>query len=356
MKNIKNHILTPNQTSLITLIERFQGAFEATKLQSPALIEGLKNTSIITSSGASTRIEGATFNDKEVKELVDKGCKINKMSSRSEREVAGYVKALNYIYDNLGKLDISEKTIREIHQLLTSELTESQLPSKQRGNYKDITNDVVETDPQTGKVIKVWFKTTPPGPATQVAMKNFISDYNKINSNNECHPLILIGGLIVKFLAIHPFRDGNGRLSRLLTTLLLLNHGYVWSQYTSHEKIIEDNKEGYYVSLRDTQKTLESDNPDYQIWLDFFLKIVLKQTEFLKGKIAEQSPIPTMNENEKKVFEVIKAVGKCKISYLLEQSDMSRPGLKSLLKRLIDQGIIYKEGKGKGTTYSVKSN
>jgi len=350
MKRIKNHIVTPNQTSLITKIERFQGAFEATKFQRPALIEGLKKTSIITSSGASTRIEGATFNDEQVKELMEKGCRITSISSRSEREVAGYVKALNYIYDNFHELDISEKTIREIHQLLTSELTEDQLPSKQRGAYKDVTNDVVETDTQTGAILKVWFKTTPPGPQTKTAMKNLISEYNEINTNNDCHPLILIGGFIVHFLAIHPFRDGNGRLSRLLTTLLLLKHGYMWSQYTSHEKIIEDNKEGYYVSLRDTQSKLGA---DYEKWLDFFLKMVSIQTDFLNAKIMEDSPIAVMNKNEISVYQILKAANRCKISYLLDQTDMTRSGLKTLLKRLLDKGLIQKEGKGKGTTYSI---
>ena len=353
MKNIKHLIITGYHTSLISRIERFQGAFEATRFQRPVLVGNLKQASIITSSGASTRIEGAILTDEQVRELVEKGCKITDISSRSEREVAGYVEALNYIYDNFAKLRISEKTIRELHQLLTNKLTEDQLPSKQRGAYKDVINDVVEIDSSTGEVIRTWFKTTPPGPATQAAMTGLISGYNELVSGDDCHPLIVIGGFIVHFLAIHPFRDGNGRLSRLLTTLLLLRHGYRWVQYSSHEKIIEDNKESYYVSLRNTQSTLETAQPDYEYWLNLFLKTVSIQADFLNSKIIKESPAGVMNANEKHIFQVIESVGECKIAYILENTDMTRSGLKTLLKRLVDKGIIRQLGRGKGTTYQI---
>ncbi len=354
MEKIKNHAVTGSQTSFISKIERFQGAFEATKFQRPALVESLKKSSIITSSGASTRIEGAMLADEQVKELVDKGCKITNISSRSEREVAGYVKALNYIYDNYEKIDVSEKTIREIHQLLTGELTEDQLPSKQRGAYKDVPNDVVEKDMQTGQIIKVWFKTTPPGPATDSAMSNLINEYNKLKSGDECHPLILISGFVVHFLAIHPFRDGNGRLSRLLTTLLLLRHEYIWAQYTSHEKVIEDNKENYYVCLRETQSTFQSDTTIYGKWINFFLKVVSIQAAFLNGKIIKDSPVTVMNDNEKSVYKIIETANECRISYILENTQMSRDGLKDLLKRLVKKGLIKQQGRGRGTTYLIK--
>lgn len=352
MRTIKSHILTGLQAEQITKIERFQGAFESTKFQRPALVESLKKTTIITSSGASTRIEGAILADAQVKELIEKGCKINNMSSRSEREVAGYVKALNYIYNNFEKLDISEKTIRELHQLLTSELTEGQLPSTQRGAYKNVPNDVIEQDNITKKIIKVWFKTAPPGPETKSAMSNIISDYEQMKVNKECQQLILIAGFVVHFLAIHPFRDGNGRLSRLLTTLLLLKNGYKWAQYTSHEKVIEDNKEGYYISLRNTQKSFHK-KAQYDDWISYFLKVLTVQTDFLNSTLIHKSPSSVMNENEKKVYSIIEAEEECKISFILENIEMSRDGLKDLIKRLVDKGFIKKRGQGRGTTYTI---
>ena len=215
MKIFLDHRLTVPQLSLISEIENFDTTFVSTKI-SLATIEHLKKSTIVTSSGASTRIEGALLSDQEIEALIAKGCQITKMSSRSEREVAGYIKALNYISSHYQDLSISEKTIREIHSLLTKELTSTQLPLSQRGNYKNISNDVVETDIETKQVLKVWFKTTPPGPYTQIAMKNLIDDYQTIYSKKLCSPLIIIAGFIVHFLAIHPFRDGNGRLSRLL--------------------------------------------------------------------------------------------------------------------------------------------
>lgn len=350
LKNIKNYALTSKQLKLITKIERFQGAFEATKFQRPALIGSLKKTTIITSSGSSTRIEGAILTDSQVQELMERGCQINKASSRSEREVAGYIKALIYIYDSYKYLEISEKTIRELHDLLTSELSEDQLPKKQRGTYKDVTNDVIEKNLITGES-KVWFRTTSPGPETSTAMGELISSYTQLVSNEDSHPLTLIASFIVHFLAIHPFRDGNGRLSRLLTTLLLLNHGYRWSQYTSHEKVIEDNKEGYYIVLRDTQSSFSLDTPQYEKWIDFFLKIISVQTDILQSSLIKESPISVMNENEKRIYQIVEANKKCKIAFLLEQTEMSRAGLKSLLKRLLDNGLIRKEGVGKGTYY-----
>jgi len=350
MKTAKNHVLTGEQVNQITKIERFQGAFEITKFQKPALVESLIMTSIITSSGASTRIEGAILADEQVKELIEKGCKINNMSSRSEREVAGYVKALNYIYDNFDKLDISEKTIRELHQLVTSELTQDQLPSTQRGAYKNIPNDVVEQDQVTRKIIKVWFKTTPPGPETETAMADLISDYEQMKKAKECHLLILIAGFVVHFLAIHPFRDGNGRLSRLLTTLLLLKNGYKWAQYTSHEKVIEDNKEGYYISLRNTQSTFH-EAAQYNDWISYFLKVLTVQTDFLNSKLIHKSQASVMNDNEKKVYSIIETEEECTISFILDNVEMSRAGLKDLLRRLIEKGIIKKQGQGRGTTY-----
>jgi Fic family protein len=352
MKTIKNHVLTGEQLNQITKIERFQGAFETTKFQRSALVESLKKTSIITSSGASTRIEGAILADEQVKELIEKGCEINDMSSRSEREVAGYVKALNYIYENFDQLNISEKTIRELHQLLTGELTEDQLPSTQRGAYKNVPNDVVEQDQATGKIIKVWFKTAPPGPETETAMADLIFDYEQMKKGKECQFLILIASFVVHFLAIHPFRDGNGRLSRLLTTLLLLKNEYKWAQYTSHEKVIEDNKEGYYISLRKTQSTFHEE-AQYNDWINYFLKILTVQTDFLNSKLIHKSPASVMNENEKQVYSIIETEEECTISFILESIEMSRAGLKDLLKRLVEKGIIKKQGQGRGTTYII---
>ena len=338
---------------LLAQIERFQGNWEKNQRLKPAAISSLMQTTIVTSSGASTRIEGAILTDKEVQQLIDSGCRISKLSSRSEREVAGYVRALTYIYDNVNSLALSEKTIREIHQLLTADLLEDQLPSKQRGTYKDVPNDVVERNEITGKET-IWFRITPPGIQTNTEMCELIEDFAKA-SREEIPPVIRAALFIVHFLAIHPFRDGNGRVARLLTALLLLKE-YKWCRYASHEKVIEDNKEAYYVSLRKTQTTFGRSNIDYDPWISFFLQTIVKQTIFLEEQIVRlerDKPKVNLVGNEAKVFSFLSKHGESPSSEILRVMDISKDGLKKLLKRLVDRGIVKKVGVGTGTRYRI---
>lgn len=352
MKNILDYRVSNKTSKTLTLIERFHGAFEKGHRLNPKFVTSLKKTTIITSSGASTRIEGAILSDAQIKEFLDKGCKISKMSSRSEREVAGYVKALNFIYDNFSELEISEKNIRELHQILTSELADDQLPKKQRGAYKDITNHVVERNLETGKEI-VWFKTMPPGPQTEVAMSNLVKFFNNMVKSGEVPSLILTATFVVHFLAIHPFRDGNGRLSRLLTIWILLRLGYEWVQFASHEKVIEDNKEGYYLALRETQNSFNKTLVKYDPWIDFFCDMIFQQTKIIEGLLKKESPVSSMNQNEIAVYEILKSNGECNIGFILEQVDMTRAGLKTLLKRMLESGHLKSKGAGKATVYYI---
>lgn len=353
LKLIESFNLSSKALQLITEIERFQGVWEYTTTKhSPSFIKSLKKSTIITSSGSSTRIEGAILNDQEVAQLVERGCKITKLSSRSEREVAGYVKALQFIYDNYSQLSVTEKTIRELHQLLTSELLEDPLPSKQRGAYKDVPNDVVEKNLDTGEE-KVWFQTTPPGPQTEAAMHQLLEEINRLTESKNIHPLLTVGAFIVHFLAIHPFRDGNGRLSRLLTTWLLLRAGYDWAQYSSHEKVIEDNKEKYYISLRNTQATFKQKSIRYDDWIEFFLMVVDKQMDFLRGEINKQSPTSQLNENESRVYEVIKEYGTVSPAFIRKHVKMTSDGLRSLLQRLVDRKLIQPIGEKRGRKYRM---
>ncbi len=349
------HLYRPELRSVrfLAQVERFQGYWEKNKRLKPAAVSSLTQTTIVTSSGASTRIEGAILSDKEVHELIEGGCKISKLSSRSEREVTGYVKALTYIYDNVDSLDISEKTVREIHQLLTSELLEDQLPAKQRGTYKDIPNDVVARNEITGKET-VWFRTTPPGIQTATQMTALIEMFAAAKMG-EMHPIIRAALFIVHFLAIHPFRDGNGRVARLLTSLLLLKE-YKWCRYASHEKIIEDNKEAYYVSLRKTQETFDCKSVDYDPWVLFFLQTIAKQTIVLEEQILtfeKAKPKVALAGNELRAFAFLSKQGESPSSAILRSLDISKDGLKKLLRRLVDKGVIEKTGVGTNTKYRI---
>jgi len=352
MRRILEYRLPNRINKILSEIERFQGAFESSHRLSPKFITNLKKTTIITSSGSSTRIEGAILTDSQIQEFVAKGCKISKMSSRSEREVAGYIKALNYIYDNFLVSEVSEKNIRELHQILTSELTTDQLPKKQRGAYKDITNHVVEKNLETGKEI-IWFKTTPPGPQTESAMRDLVDSFRVVEKYDEIQSVVLTAAFVVHFLAIHPFRDGNGRLSRLITVWLLLRFGYSWMQFSSHEKVIEDNKANYYLSLRETQSSFGKGRVLYDRWLEFFCNTIFQQTRIIELLLKKESPISSFNNNEATVYEIIKSNGNCNIGFILGQVDMTRAGLKTLLKRMLDAGYLKSKGLGKATVYYI---
>lgn len=352
MKELEKFGISSKLTKSLMEVERFHGAFQSHGNLNPKFVTDLKKTTIITSSGSSTRIEGAILSDAEIKEFINKGCKVSKMSSRSEREVAGYVAALTFIYKYYSELDVSEKNIRELHQILTSELTTDQLPKKQRGAYKDVFNHVIEKNLDTGAE-KIWFKTTPPGPLTEVAMKDLIGTFNKLKQSEDLHPIILVSAFTVHFLAIHPFRDGNGRLSRLISVWLMLKFGYTWMQFASHEKVIEDNKENYYLSLRETQNTFYTKKINYVRWFEFFITVLEKQTQIIRALLKKESPVSTMNKNEQLVYEIIKSNGDCNVGFILDQVDMTRAGLKTLLKRMVDSGHIKIKGAGKATVYTI---
>lgn len=340
----------------IARIERFTGQWEVSHTQPSALIERLRKTTVVTSTGASTRIEGSLLSDAEVAKLLSEGCKITKISSRSEREVAGYIKVMEYIYEHFPSLEVSEHTLKALHQLMTSDFTDEMLAPNQRGEYKNIRNDVIETDEATGEQ-RVWFATTPPGPQTQTSMHALISGYHEL-LEKSVPTLLVVAWFVVQFLAIHPFRDGNGRLSRLITTWLLLRHGYTWSEYVSHEKFIEDTKEHYYVALRNTQATLSSNMPSYQDWFDFFMNILMRQISFLeqtlpKDSHQQQNISAQLSKNEKKVYELLLKEGEMGISAIENKVGMSTDGLKKLLKRLVDKGIIQRLYQGRATKYKA---
>ncbi len=338
----------------IAEIEHVTGLWVKTTGLSQSLIASLKKTSIITSSGASTRIENALMSDKEVGDFVAKGRKITSISSRSEREVAGYIEALQYIYDSSGEDRISEHNIKALHQLMTQQFTNEMLAPELRGSYKTVPNNVVEQD-EVGNPIRPWFETTPPGPQTQSAMAELIEIYHQhIDLNTP--KLMVIAWFVVHFLAIHPFQDGNRRLSRLLTIWLLLNNGYEWIPYVSHEKFIEDNKEAYYLRLRETQASFLSETVDYHPWISFFSSILARQARYLKENVIEKADSiiidSNLGKNEKLVMEAL-ADRELSRAELQNYVPMTELGMKKLLGRLRDRGLIEVTGRGKSTKYKT---
>jgi Fic family protein len=185
-------------------------------------------------------------------------------------------------------------------------------------------------------------------------MTELISSANEMLESNDVHPLMAIGVFVAKFLAIHPFHDGNGRLSRVLTTLLLLKKGYAYVPYSSLESVIESNKEGYYLALRRTQGTLESNNPLWDPWLEFFLQSMHKQMSILRNKLERERVFEgDLPELSVRILELVREHGRVKTSEIELVTGESRSTIKLRLNELVQRGLLARYGKGPSTWYSI---
>lgn len=351
MRDLLKTKLDPQCLKLIQGIAAFQQAWCVAADTTQTLYAGLKTTTIITSAGSSTRIEGATLSDEEIQHRLD-GLTIKHIRDRDEAEVAGYIDGKKYIFESYRDLPISEHTIRSLHQIMMGYLAEDIFPFAQRGSYKNVANSVVRIEHATGTQ-EIIFETTPPGPQTEAAMRALTADYAAFIHDPTFSDLEVIAAFIVKFLAIHPFRDGNGRISRLLTDLCLLTKGYEFCMYASHEKVIEDSKAQYYVALRQTQAGLGR-QPDLNPWFLFFLKVLDQQTRVVRPYLASKK-LGTLTQKAAIVFDMIQKHGTTTIGFLERETGMKRVTLKAILTRLKNQGHIVMEGEKKTSRYRVKT-
>jgi len=262
--------ITPDLLSLIAELDSFKASWRFLN-QQPEKLKVLRTVATIESIGSSTRIEGSKLSDKEVEQLLTH-IKNRSFTTRDEEEVAGYAYVCEEIYHNFDAMPFTENTIKQLHQWL---LQFSHKDTRHRGHYKKLSNNVEAFDAQ-GKSVGIVFETSTPF-ETPRHMEELVTWTQEQLEKRMLHPLLVIGIFIVVFLAIHPFQDGNGRLSRLLTTLLLLQSGYAYVPYSSLESFIERSKKSYYLALRRTQKTLRTDKVDFHPWLLFFLLCLQKQ-------------------------------------------------------------------------------
>lgn len=349
---IKNDDIKINNQmlSIIAEIDEFKGTWKLLEKMAPDKLKVLKKVATIESVGSSNRIEGNKLSDKEVEELLSR---INKksFSSRDEEEVAGYAKLADTVFEDWEVIPISENYIKQLHKIL---LEYSSKDAKHKGGYKKLENSVVAYDAE-GKEIGIVFKTTSPF-ETPAKMEKLIEWTRKNLEDKFYHPLIVIGIFVVRFLAIHPFQDGNGRLSRALTCLLLLKSGYLYVPYSSMESIIEDNKEGYYRALRQTQITLNK-KVDYEPWLMFFLKTLQKQKIRLEYKIQNTTieTLPDMlslAELSANIMGVFDKKERVTISDILEATGANINTIKKHLANLVEQNYLTKHGKTRGAWYT----
>lgn len=333
---------------LIAYIEGFKGKWNVVENKENRYLKELRKIATIESIGSSTRIEGATLTDKEVQELLN-NIKITKLKTRDEQEVIGYYEVLKLIYDNFSDIKFSESYIKQLHQLL---LKYSSKDQPHRGTYKNLPNKVVATYPAGEQ--RTIFATTEPA-LVESEMRELIEWTNEQFEQKNIHQLILIGNFIYDFLSIHPFQDGNGRLSRLLTTLCLLQNDYAFIQYISFENHIEQNKKEYYEALMTGQKNRGTENERIEKWLLFFLESLKTLTQKLEQKYdVFKSKGGYLNERQKQIRDFIVSNQPIKVSDLAKQfPDIQLSTLKKDLQYLRDEQVLTMIGKGKGSIYVI---
>ena len=340
--------ITPGLLALFSEIDEFKGAWRALGTLAPERLNALRRVATIESIGSSTRIEGSRLTDREVEQLLAL-LEIKSFASRDEQEVAGYAEVMETIFQVWTDIPITENHIRQLHRDL---LRYSEKDERHRGEYKTISNNVGAFD-ETGKMIGIVFETASPFD-TPRRMAELVTWLNESRELKRLHPLLIVAIFTVVFLEIHPFQDGNGRLSRILTTLLLLQAGYAYVPYSSLESVIEQSKEEYYLALRQTQGTILTDSPHWQPWLLFFLRALQQQVRRLAFKVErEKITLAAMSELAVAILDYARDHGRVTMGNMVQVTGASRNTLKDHFRNLVEKIMILQYGGGRSTWYSL---
>ena len=337
---------TQNLINRISTIDLFKGKWQALEKRENKYLKELKRIATIESIGSSTRIEGAKLTDGEIEKLLN-NIKINKFVRRDEQEVIGYYKTLDLILENYDSITLTENYIQQLHGIL---LKESKKDQRHLEEYKKISNKVIAKYPDGTE--KIIFNTTEPHLVNK-EMSELIVWTNSQFDNKSIHPLLIIATFVYEFLSIHPFQDGNGRLSRLLTTLLLMKSGYEFVQYISFEHIIEETKKEYYKALMDGQKNRYTEHEEIHEWIFFFLKSIENLIKKLEAKYQKYSEKKSyLNSRQSDILLIIQEDQPVKVSDIVSKLESySINTIKKDLQYLVAENLIEKIGKGRGTMY-----
>ncbi|MFN3999904.1 Fic family protein [Algoriphagus sp.] len=326
----------------ISEIDRFDASWSTIEKQEGQSLKQLKSFATIRSVGASTRIEGSAMSDEEVEVLL-KNINISKLEDRDSQEVVGYFETLELISESFNEISISENSLKSLHNLL---LNYSEKDQWHKGDYKQHSNAVEANFPDGTK--QIIFKTTEPGFPTGDAMSELVSWYAQ---DKKTHPLVKSALFSYEFVSIHPFQDGNGRLSRLLSTLLLLQNGYNWIQYVSLEHEIESRKNEYYRVLRTCQS--KRPNEDITEWIIFFFSALVNIQRQLLKKLEASGSQASLSPRFRSILTFIINHPGCKSGEIAEKLEIPNPTVKRILADFLKTKLIQKHGAGAGTNYSV---
>ena len=341
-------LITPELLSLLSEIDEFKGAWRLLGTLAPERLNALRRVATIESIGSSTRIEGSKLTDREVEQLLSK-LEIKKFDGRDEQEVAGYAEVMETVFHAFADIPITDNHLKQLHRDLLRYSTKDE---RHRGEYKSLPNNVGAFD-ESGKMIGIVFETASPfdTPRRVAELLTWLKDTRELG---RMHPLLIVAIFIVIFLEVHPFQDGNGRLSRILTTLLLLQAGYVYVPYSSLESVIENSKEDYYLALRQTQTTIHNEDPNWQPWLMFFMRALQQQKRHLALKVErEKNALSVLSELAIKIMDYVRAHGRVATRDMVRETGASPNTLKATFSNLVEKRLLIRHGGGRSTWYSL---
>lgn len=333
--------------TLIASIDELKGRWTVGVNLHPQILGKLKQSVLITSTGASTRIEGANLSDSEVENLM-KGITSQKFRDRDAQEVKGYFELLKNVFDSWRSLALNEGTIKHFHQEILKYVEKDIF---HRGEYKITENKVQMVDAE-GKIVGTIFDTTPVC-LTPIEMRELVEWTVASFKGQKYHPLLIIGNFIVEFLKIHPFKDGNGRLSRVLTNLLMLQAGYLFMPYISHEKLVEEKKQDYYVALRKTQISLKSERVDIVPWLTFFFNIILDQSKQAVELLSVDDVEKSLSEKQLAILKYIQKTKEASAGEIMRETQIARQTVNQTLRKLLHLRKIERIGQGRSTRHRI---
>ena len=333
---------------LLSEIDEFKGTWRALGTLAPDRLQALRRVATIESIGSSTRIEGSKLTDREVEKLLGK-LEVQRFKTRDEQEVAGYAEVMETVFQSWEDIPLTENHIKQLHRDLLRYSTKDE---RHRGEYKTIRNDVgaFNTD---GEMVGIIFETATPfeTPRRMTELVQWLKDARGLG---RLHPLLIIAVFIVVFLEIHPFQDGNGRLSRILTMLLLLQAGYAYVPYSSLESVIENSKEGYYLALRQTQRSIRSEAPDWQPWLLFFIRALQQQKRRLESKVErERRAMTDLPELAVQILDYARQHGRVTNRDIARETGASPNTIKAIFRSLTEKRMLVRHGGGRSTWYGL---
>ena len=330
----------PSTTWFLSQCGEARGMQEMWKKVRPEILKKLKESAIIQSTESSNRIEGVEV---EPNRLISLVLGKTKPKDRSEEEIAGYRKALAFIHKRYDQIEITPNIIKELHEIAQGGLIGD------AGKWKTKDNTIIEITSSGER--KIRFQPVSAS-ETPKAIEQLCLGYRDAVSNSKLPELISIANFILDFLCIHPFRDGNGRVSRLLTTLLLYQHGYEVGRYISLEKTIENTKEDYYRVLNESSRDWHNNKHDLLPWWNYFLGVVKTAYQDLKDRVE----LSTTGDNQSSLLR--HTILSFNIPFSISDIQNIHPGvnrelIKKVLTKLNQENVIEVSGSGRSAKWKV---